>query len=272
MTSLAGRHVLVVGASSGIGEAIAIASARAGARVAIAARRESRLREVEAAIGDDVTVITADISNSSDAARVVDEAVASGGGIDLLVHSAAIASLVQMNHTSSATWESTFATNVIGPSLVTAAALPHLSAGAVVAFLSSESVGAPFHGLGAYSASKAALDETVLVWRIEHPEVRFLRVVVGRTQGGEMNRDHESELVEQLLPQWVAAGRMPGAPMDAANLGQYLVTVLAANLDHPSVGTETIVCRPTGPTPPELAAMVRVEVDRAQRTAASTRK
>ena len=89
---------------------------------------------------------------------------------------------------SADTWRRTFDTNVIGAALVTAAAIPHLTASrGVAAYLSSVSgsLTPPWPGLGAYATSKAALDTMVEAWRSEHPAVGFTRVIVGDCAGGE---------------------------------------------------------------------------------------
>ena len=87
-----------------------------------------------------------------------------------------------------ATWRALFDTNVIGASLVTAAALPHLTASrGVAAYLSSTSASLTpaFPGLGAYAVSKAALNKLVEAWRGEHPDVGFTQVTVGDCAGGD---------------------------------------------------------------------------------------
>ena len=92
--SLAGRAVLVTGASKGIGYACAEAFAAAGAKVAIVSRSRENLDAAVAqlaASGLRVAAIAADLRNPADAARAIDEAEAAIGPLDVLVNSAGAA-------------------------------------------------------------------------------------------------------------------------------------------------------------------------------------
>jgi NADP-dependent 3-hydroxy acid dehydrogenase YdfG len=92
-TPLSGRKALITGASSGFGEATALVLARAGAEVAITARREDRLvalaKRIEAE-GGKAHVIVADFLKEAEVIRAVAEAEAAMGGLDLLVNNAGV--------------------------------------------------------------------------------------------------------------------------------------------------------------------------------------
>jgi NADP-dependent 3-hydroxy acid dehydrogenase YdfG len=91
--TLQGRKALVTGASSGFGEATALTLARAGAEVAITARREERLADLAKRIkaeGGKVHVIVADFLHEADVIRTVAEAEQAMGGLDLLVNNAGV--------------------------------------------------------------------------------------------------------------------------------------------------------------------------------------
>jgi NAD(P)-dependent dehydrogenase (short-subunit alcohol dehydrogenase family) len=129
-------------------------------------------------------------------------------------------------------------TNVVGASLVTAAAMTHLteSAGKVV-YLSSDAgpYGPPWPGLGAYGVSKAALERLVEAWRAEHPDVGFTNLIVGECAGGEgeaatgMNAGWDMDLTMQAYPLWVSRGCMPGKLMPVEDLINVVHTILSTN-------------------------------------------
>ena len=90
---LDGKVALITGASSGIGEATAIALAIAGAKVAIAARRAERLSALAKAIGDaggQALEIVADVTKPSDIARMIDTVVEEFDRLDILVNNAGV--------------------------------------------------------------------------------------------------------------------------------------------------------------------------------------
>src|SRR5579863_2998473 len=93
MGELSGKVALVTGASSGIGNAVALALASEGAQVAVAGRRRDRLDELVGnmvASGSKGLALAGDVSVPEDAARFVAETVSHFGRIDILVNSAGV--------------------------------------------------------------------------------------------------------------------------------------------------------------------------------------
>jgi NAD(P)-dependent dehydrogenase (short-subunit alcohol dehydrogenase family) len=209
-------RVLVIGASSGIGRAVALQSVAAGAHVVLAARRAERLAEAAAEAGDRASTAVCDVRDADQCDAVVRDAVARLKGLDIVVYATAIDPLVRLVDTDAERWRAVFETNVFGASLVTRAALAPLtqSRGRMV-YLSATSVGRPLPGMGAYETSKAALDEMVRAWRGEHPEVGFCNVAVGNTLGTEVYQSWDPQLLGELSPLWEARGYVhdngPGA-------------------------------------------------------------
>jgi NAD(P)-dependent dehydrogenase (short-subunit alcohol dehydrogenase family) len=126
-----------------------------------------------------------------------------------------------------------------------------LEKGSVVAALSSESVGEARAGLGAYSASKAALEQSMRSWRGEHPWIRFSTVVVGATFPTEFGTDFDGDLLGEVAREWSRVGQFPTDLMPTAGVVDALVGVLGTALAVPSVGFEHLVLRsPSPPSPP----------------------
>jgi 3-dehydrosphinganine reductase len=159
-----GRRALVTGGSSGIGRAIALALARAGAHVAVVARREAPLRETVEALraaapggAQRFAALPADVADPEQAARAVTACVAALGGLDLVVNNAGVTRALRFEDTPPAEFRRLLDVNFLGAVHVTRAALPHLSAGARIANVSSLAGALAIYGYSAYAPSKFAL-------------------------------------------------------------------------------------------------------------------
>jgi NADP-dependent 3-hydroxy acid dehydrogenase YdfG len=167
---LAGRAVLVVGGSSGIGAATAHAAAAAGARVGVIARRSERLAELLGALpGTGHAVATADVTDAPALAAAVDDLVARlGVGLAGVVAAAGVMSLGSVAGTDPARWRELLDVNVTGLLGTARAALPHLGAGAtlvVVSSMSGRRVASAAGGV--YAASKHAAHAVAETLRLE---------------------------------------------------------------------------------------------------------
>ena len=121
------RVALVTGASSGIGEATALMLARAGARVAVSARRRDRLEDVAKRIrdaGSEAFVVEADFGVEAEAQRAVHETEKTFGRLDILVNNAGVMYLEPVIDADLARWRRMFEINVLGLIAATQAALP----------------------------------------------------------------------------------------------------------------------------------------------------
>jgi len=241
-TTLAGRRILIVGASSGIGQALAVRAVQQGAQVAVVARRVDKLAETIALAGGGVP-IAADLRQDGDTERIAVETMASIGSPDLVFVSAGSASLRWVHESTAADWARAFETNVIGVNLLFAAMRPHLRAGAIVAACSSESVGRPRAGLVPYGSSKAALEESLRGWRTEHPDLRFTCVSVGATMPTGFADDWDMGMVAEVLDTWAAHGLAQAELMHADDVADMLAGSFAMALDLPGVGLEQLTLR-----------------------------
>ncbi|MCH8048431.1 MAG: SDR family oxidoreductase [Planctomycetes bacterium] len=159
------RVSLVTGAGRGIGRAIALGLAKAGHRVAVAARTLDQLDDVAAEIragGGEALPIVADLLDRPSAARLVDRVNEQWGPIDILVNNAGVGSsqspkpLVDFDDDF---WDLTMAINVTAPYLLTKRVLPAMierSWGRIINIASINAFIASMHG-AAYTASKHAI-------------------------------------------------------------------------------------------------------------------
>jgi NAD(P)-dependent dehydrogenase (short-subunit alcohol dehydrogenase family) len=240
--TLSGRRVLIVGASSGIGQALAVKAANEGASLALVARREEKLAETIAAAGGG-TPIVADLRRNEDCSRIAAEAAAAIGAPELVFVSAGSSTLNWVHETGPEDWARAFETNVIGINLLFAALRPHLQPGAIVAACSSESVGAPRAGLVPYTASKAALEESLRGWRNEHPDLRFARIGLGATMPTGFADSWDPERLLTALQRWSADGLGQAEMMHVDDVAELLAATFAAALALPGVGIEDIMLR-----------------------------
>jgi short-subunit dehydrogenase len=152
-------HVLVTGASSGIGAAIAAEYLTRGARVSLVARRRDRLEALAARAPATSRVITADLSEHARCADVVNDAVSALGPVDVLVNNAGVQILGRMHETPWDDAERLMKLNVFAPLRMTMAVLPSMierGQGTVVDIASMAAL-APTPGMTFYNAAKAAL-------------------------------------------------------------------------------------------------------------------
>lgn len=168
--ALAGRKVLVVGAGTrvsddpdapvGNGRAIAIIAGRAGATVVCADIDADAATATAALVADEgatAHVLTGDVTDAAACTEVVEAAEAVMGGLDGLVCNVGIGAGMGMTGTTPEQWDSVFAVNVRSHFLLAAAALPRMTEGGSIVFISSIAGLTPGSRIPAYDASKAAL-------------------------------------------------------------------------------------------------------------------
>lgn len=156
---LDGKVAIVTGASSGIGEATAIALAAEGAQVAIAARRSERLNALAKRIeniGGKALPIVADLTEETQAHNLVQKANAELGRVDILVNNAGIALLGPIEGADTSDWRRMIDINVLGLMYTTHAALPIMKAQGVGHIVNISSVAGRIAraGVGVYNATK----------------------------------------------------------------------------------------------------------------------
>ncbi|MBD2070840.1 SDR family NAD(P)-dependent oxidoreductase [Leptolyngbya sp. FACHB-671] len=159
---LAGKVAIVTGASSGIGEATALALADVGATVAIAARRSDRLEALAKRIldqGGEVLSITADVSDEAQVKAMVQKIHAEYGRVDILVNNAGVMLLGMIDGANTEDWRRMININVLGLMYATHAVLPIMKAQGAGHIVNISSVAGRFAnaGTGVYNATKWAV-------------------------------------------------------------------------------------------------------------------
>jgi NAD(P)-dependent dehydrogenase (short-subunit alcohol dehydrogenase family) len=154
---LQGRRVLVTGAASGMGKAIAELFKAEGASLALLDRDEARLGAVADALG--AFACPCDVADAHSVAAAVGAAVKALGGLDGLVSAAGLLVTRPFAEFDHETWDRLIAVNLTGPFNVVSAALPALQAAPQATIINIASVSGylPMAGTAGYSASKAGL-------------------------------------------------------------------------------------------------------------------
>ncbi|KAK2053058.1 NAD(P)-binding protein [Colletotrichum caudatum] len=204
--SLANKVAIVTGSGreNGIGAAIALALARAGARVTInyisessAARAEKVVSDVESAVGEGfATSVRADVSTPEGSKKIVDETLRSFGvdHIDIIVNNASYMVPGGALQTSYEDMMKSFQVAVVGPVLLLQAAYTHMSHNGRIINIGSVASKMGFHQMAIYEAVKAAMDQ--LTW----------------TLAQEVGRDGKNITVNTVAPGPTLTDTLPPVP------------------------------------------------------------
>ena len=159
---LAGKRALITGADSGIGRAVAIAYAREGADLLLSYLDEhedaQEVRQLVEEAGRKAVLCPGDIQHPGHCRKLVEQARAELGGIDILVNNAAHqASFQDIGEISDEEWELTFRVNIHAMFYLTKAAVPHMHPGGAIINTASINSDTPNPSLLAYATTKGAI-------------------------------------------------------------------------------------------------------------------
>ncbi|KJC60315.1 ketoreductase [Bradyrhizobium sp. LTSPM299] len=180
------KVVIVTGGSSGIGRAAARRFARQGDKVLVTGRRPGPIEETMAEHAN-IEGLVADVASAEDARRTIAKAVDIWGRVDALVNNAGAGAILPLEDTTGDRIMDIFSVNVLGPSLLAAAALPYLRANrGTIVNVSSTFGHKAVAGLAHYAASKAALEHLTRCWALELAPlgVRVNAVAAGPIESG----------------------------------------------------------------------------------------
>lgn len=172
------KVILVTGASQGLGKALALAYAEEGAKVVVNSRSEDSIRPVAEELeerGAEVLAVAADVSDSDDVQKLIDEIAGRFGRIDVLVNNAGILGpRVAIEEFPEDEWRKVIDANLTGPYLVSKAAIPHIAeGGSIINLVSGVSVEGRAEW-GAYSVSKFGMEglSQILAAELEERGIR----------------------------------------------------------------------------------------------------
>jgi NAD(P)-dependent dehydrogenase (short-subunit alcohol dehydrogenase family) len=227
--ALAGRRVLVTGAARGLGRAIALAAADAGASVAICDVLEAELAATAAELearGATTFSAVCDVTDVAAIERTVAGAQAALGGIDTLVNNAGVLAVGKLADVTDETWARVLDVNLGGTFRMTRAVLPAMLEAGEGSIIQIASI-APIKGEArtvAYSASKGGV---IGFTRALADEVARGGVRVNAVAPGYMITDQTAELFEGDTGDWVRrqvpAGRL-GTPEDVVGMVVFLAS------------------------------------------------
>ncbi|MGW4087297.1 SDR family NAD(P)-dependent oxidoreductase [Streptomyces sp. NPDC004822] len=211
-------HVLVTGASGGIGGAIAEAFAAQGAFLTLSDRDVDALHATASRIGAGAAIHAADLTGSDAATALVEESWAANGPVDVLVNAAGVYPSLDMAAVDATAWDRLFAVNLRAPVLTTAA-LARLAAAegrpASVVNISSGSALRSRPGGGPYASSKAALE---MATRAAALELGGLGIRVNAVSPGFVLVDSDCNPVSAEYARTIDVNPLgrPGTPRDIA--------------------------------------------------------
>ncbi len=199
---LAGKVVLITGASSGIGAATARALARLGCRLTLAARSADKLAALADELGPDALAVPTDVTQGADAARMVDRTLERFGRMDVLFANAGIYIRGPIEESGPDDWARLLDVNVNGVLRGVHAVLPHLTAQGSGDILVTSSISGfvDIHGEPIYSASKHAIQGLVHTLRrqVAPSGVRVMSLAPGMVANELWDITDEAEIARRV--------------------------------------------------------------------------
>lgn len=248
---LSERVYVVTGGSQGFGFAIASELVKAGARVALMARSEDKLKNAVSLLGENnAMAVVADVADDSQVNEAFKKIHAEFGRLDGLVNNAGVARPGQISEISKQDLRLQFDVNVIGLVLCCQAAVPFLKSSDNPRIVNIGSASSIYREecrhVGIYAASKAAVDRLSAELRDElRADGIGVSVVVPGAAATDFASGWDEEKIRLCASEWANYGKYMDTGMEPADVGEAVVHCVSR---RPGVAVDTLTVRPNIPT------------------------
>ncbi|MFB6105533.1 MAG: SDR family NAD(P)-dependent oxidoreductase [Halobacteriaceae archaeon] len=225
--TVAGKRAVCVGATSGIGRAIALGFAAEGADVVATSRSADRVAETASDLrerGADTVEVTCDVTDRSDIVDLRDAVLEAFGGVDVLVYAPSYIAREPVTEVTDEQWRDVFDVHLTGAFRATQVFAEEMDAGAILHVASASAVTA-IPNLAAYSTAKGGLDSFVRVAAEElGPEIRINAIRPGFVESDQTRGTYTAgEPRYETIASRTAHGRL-GRPGEMVGAAVYLAS------------------------------------------------
>ena len=232
--------VIVTGASRGIGKSIAELFANEGAKLVLVGRDENALSQVAESLsknGTEAIAIRADVSNSDDVAKIIQETLVHYGRIDILCHNAGIYPHARLENMTLEQWQKVIDVNLTGTFLTVKACIPAMKAQGGGKIVVTSSISGPQTALPGYSHYTASKGGVAGFIRTAAVELAKYQININAVEPGniitesfsQQGQDHTQNMIRA-----VPLGRL-GTPEDVAHAILFLASKEASYITGQSL-------------------------------------
>lgn len=229
--------VIVTGASRGIGRGIAQQFAKEGAKVVLVGRDELALQAVSQELHPRAIYVQADVSCSEDVAKIMQEAIAQYGRVDVLCHNAGIYPQARLEKMTLDEWQKVIAVNLTGTFLTVKACIPFMQSQGRGKIVITSSISGPQTGLPGYSHYTASKGGIAGFIRTAAIELAKYRININAVEPGNIMTEGLNALGQDHIDNMIRAiplGRL-GTPEDIAHATLFLASEEASYITGQSI-------------------------------------